>query len=268
MLPRHVFLRFISLISCLLLCWSARATTPPNALADWRHLDDAAVIEQARQLGAQGLLARLDAGAERLPEYELWMARQERLSSGWNEQPFLQHIKYRHSPRQVYMSWLPGGPKAGQEILFDETRRPDAMYGHLSGMFNVMSMWTSLDGSLARSNSMHSIRDVGLQSVVEILKTQQAERQRAGVSVEPDDLRIERIQGERVLAVSWPAAPRLTGAYAARTRLYLDLCHPWVKQVESWDERGQLKERVLYQRLAPAHFTARDFDPQNPDYRF
>lgn len=268
MLPRHVSFRLLSLIICLVLCCGARAAVPPAALADWSHLDDAAVIEQAKRLGAEGLLARLAEGANRLPEYELWMARQERLDTGWNEQPFLQFIKYRHSPRQVYMSWLPGGPKAGQEILFDETRRPDAMYGHLSGMFNVVSMWTRLDGALARSNSLHSIRDVGLQSVVDILKAQQAERRHVGVSVEPDEIRIERIQGERVLAVSWPAAPGLAGAYAARTRLCLDLLHPWVRQVESWDERGQLKERVLYQRVEPTHFSARDFDPQNPDYRF
>ncbi|HET8871726.1 MAG TPA: DUF1571 domain-containing protein [Aquabacterium sp.] len=268
MLPRLAILKVFSLIVCLTLCWRASATGAPDALADWSRLDDDAVTQQARQLGAQGLMQRLESGVEHLPEYELWMARQERLSTGWNEQPFLHHIKYRHSPRQVYMSWLPGGPKSGQEILFDETRRSDAMYGHLSGVFNVMSMWTSLDGSLARSNSMHSIREVGLQSVVDILKAQQEVRRRAGVSIEPDEIRIDRIQGERVLAVSWPATPGLAHAYAARTRLYLDLKHPWVRQVEAWDERGQLKERVYYQRVQPARFTARDFDPQNPDYRF
>ena len=244
------------------------AAAEPSLTADWRPLDDQTLVQTATRLGSEGLLSRLEAGTRALAEYELWMRRQEQLADGWNDKPFVHYIKYRHSPRQVYMAWLKGGPKAGQEMIYDETRRKDAMYGHLAGLFNVMSMWTPLDGSLARSNSQHSVRDIGLQSIVDILHEQQARRKQAGVRLEPDLIEVSELAGQRVLAVTWVTPAGLPKGYAHKTRLYLDLQQPWVRQIESWDEQGRLQERVWFEKIQPAHFTTRDFDPANPDYRF
>jgi hypothetical protein len=40
----------------------------------------------------------------------------------------------------------------GPGILYDETARPDEMYGHLGDFLKVIALWTSLIGALARSH--------------------------------------------------------------------------------------------------------------------
>jgi len=129
-------------------------------------------------------------------------------------------------------------------------------------------MWTALDGHLARTNSQHSVRDIGLQSVVDILHEQQTRRKQAGVKLDPDLIEVTELGGQRVLAVTWITPPGLPKGYAHKTRLCLDLQQPWVRQIESWDEQGRLQERVWFERIQPARFTTQDFDPANPDYRF
>ncbi|MFN4265641.1 MAG: DUF1571 domain-containing protein [Aquabacterium sp.] len=236
---------------------SVTATKP-----DWLSL--------VKHHGSEGVLQRLESQLAELPEYELWMHRQERLPSGWNEQAFVNYIKYRHQPRQVYMKWLPGGPKAGQEILYDETRRKDAMYGHLAGILNVTSIWTALDGSLARSNSMHSVRDAGLHAVVQILRAQLESHRQQGRMAPPvavDNLTHER---EPQVALTWvtPTDAPKHQRYAARTRIVLINASPWIRQVESWNEHDQPIERIVFERLEPAQFSEMDFSPRNQSYRF
>lgn len=243
------------------------AEVPPLASASGARVDWMNVVQQA---GSEGVIQVLEEQLRTMPEYELWMKRQERLSSGWNEQPFVNYVKYRHEPRQVYMSWLPGGPKAGQEILYDETKRKDAMYGHLSGLFNVASIWTSLDSSLARSNSRHSVRDAGLQSVLHILRTQLTWHARAGTLPQPERIEILSQEGRKVTAITWRAPSDTPSArhYAARTRLQLMDERPWIRQVESWDAEGKLIERIVFERVHARRFETDDFDASHSAYNF
>lgn len=278
MLIHHHFHRFVSLIMLtgLMLsgAWAAPPMAPPGTQVqrmnngDWAKLNDEQLVLAVQQMGSEGLLQHLERGLTQLPEYELWMTRQERLADGWNDKPFLNYLKYRHQPRQVYMSWLKGGPKAGQEILYDETQRKDAMYGHVSGLFNVMSIWTGLDSALARSNSHHSVRDAGLQSVVEILRAQLEARRHDGKLPSPDKIEMGQAAGHRVVTVTWTSSSGEQTGYAHQTRLSLDLLMPVVRQVESWDSRGQLRERIVFERIRPTRFTSADFDPRHPAYSF
>lgn len=278
MLTHHHFRRFVSLIMLAGLmqpgAWAASPSATPDqvvqrmASGDWAKSTDEQLVSTIQHLGSEGIVQYLEWGMRQLPEYELWMKRQERLADGWNDQPFVNYLKYRHEPRQVYMSWLKGGPKAGQEILYDETLRKDAMYGHVSGVFNVMSIWTALDSPLARANSQHSVRDAGLQSVVEILRTQLEARRHGGVLPKPDKVEIDHIGGQRVVSVTWTSSGREQAGYAYQTRLSLDLLMPVVRQVTSWDATGQLRERIVFERIRPTRLTPADFDPGHPAYAF
>ena len=278
MLIHHHIRRFMSLIMLAGLMQPGAWAAPPLATPDqvvqrmtsgeWARLTDEQVLSAVQQLGSEGIVRYLELGMRQLPEYELWMTRQERLADGWNDKPFVNYLKYRHQPRQVYMSWLKGGPKAGQEILYDETLRKDAMYGHVSGVFNVMSIWTALDGALARANSLHSVRDAGLQSVVEILRAQLEARRHGGVLPKPDQVEIDHIGGQRVVAVTWTSSGGEQAGYAHQTRLSLDLMMPVVRQVTSWDAKGHLRERIVFERIQPTRLTPADFDPRHPAYSF
>lgn len=245
-------------------------------------LDDEALVRRFRALPPEVLATALELGASQHEGFEIWMKRQERIGGRWNDTPFLNHIKCRQQPRQVYMAWLSGGPKAGQEILYDARRRPDAMYGHLGGAFNVMSIWTALDGSLARDNSNHSVLDLSPRFVAEVVSAEWQRYRSEGRDARADLMEVATVAGQRTVALTWsPGVPTRgvandsahepahdTGHYAPRTRICLNLRQPWVLQAEAWDADGEIRERILFERVVPAHFTDADFDPANPAYRF
>lgn len=231
-------------------------------------MDDEQLLKTFGQLDPQAIPAYLELGLKSLNEYELWMKRQEQLSSGWTKQPFINYIKYRHQPRQVYVKWLKDSPKSGQEIIYDETKRKDASYGHFGGLFNVTSIWTSIDGSMARGNSNHTVRDLGMQSVVAIVVESNRLRIKEGMPTAPNQIEIAKIDGQRTVALTWVTPPGMTGSYAAKSKVYVGLAQPWVRMIESWDEHGEMKERISFDKVVPATFTDADFDPENSSYGF
>lgn len=231
-------------------------------------LSDEALIAAFSQLHPQAIPAYLQLGVQPFNEYEMWMRREERLADGWTRKPFLNHIKYRHQPRQIYVKWLKDSPKAGQEIIYDETRRKDAMLGHAGGLFNITSVWTALDGALARGNSNHSIRDLGVQFIVDTIVRENSQRAAAGLPTAPARIEVASFQGERCVALTWMAAPGLGKGYAHRVKVLVDLRQPLVRQIEAWDAAGEMLERIALERIVPARFDEDTFNPKNPAYDF
>lgn len=231
-------------------------------------MSDEQLLKTFKQLDPQTIPNYLDLGLKSLNECEIWMKRQERLSSGWTKQPFITYIKYRHKPRQVYVKWLKDSPKSGQEIIYDETKRKDASYGHFGGLFNVASIWTSIDGTMAKGNSNHTVRDLGMQSVVAIVVDSNRRRLKEGLPIAPHQIEIAKIDGERTIALTWVTPPGMTGGYAAKSKVHVNLAQPWVRMIESWDEGGEMKERISFDKVVPATFTDADFDPKNSSYGF
>lgn len=233
---------------------------------DIAKLSDEAVIATFRELNPEVIASYLELGAQPYNEYELWMRREELLGGKWPAKPFLNYIKYRHRPRKLYLKWLSGGAKAGQEIIFDETKRKDALYGHVGGALNVISIWTPLDGALARSNSNHTVADLGLQSICGILVGERDLYRAEGLRPFPETVGISEVAGQRAVVLTW-TAPNARH-YAHRTRVYLDLWQPVVRGIESWDAHGGLIERIFLEKIAKAVFQDEDFDPANKAYAF
>ncbi|XYJ89628.1 hypothetical protein AEMCBJ_19255 [Cupriavidus necator] len=152
------------------------------ASGELARLSDEQVLAVFHALQPDALLKWARAEMNRYPEYEYWMSRQERLNNQWQDQPARMQIRYRHQPRQLYAKWLPGGAQSGQEIIYDETRRKDEMYGHLGGVLGFTSMWIALDGTLARSQSNHTVRDLGFQFVLSMLERDARSLRAAGLS--------------------------------------------------------------------------------------
>ena len=278
-----------ALLATLLVTAPCRAQTPAPASPPWQTeavrqqarellqrwqagtlhaLDDEALVQSFRALPPEVLATALALGASQHEGFEIWMKRQERIGGRWNDRPFLNHIKIRRQPLQVYVAWLSGGPKAGQEILYDARRRPDEMYGHLGGSLNVLSMWMSLDGSLARQNSRHGVQDLSPRFIADVVSAELQRYRAEGRSPQADVIEVATVAGQRCLALSWTPPSGPPAHYAARTRICLNLRQPWVLQVESWDAAGEIQERILFDKIVPATFTDTDFDPANPAYRF
>lgn len=231
-------------------------------------LDDEALLALFRELPTEVLVTAMQTAAAQPEGFEIRMQRQERIDGDWQDKPFLNHIRLRRQPRQVYMAWLPGGPKAGQEILFDARQRTDAMYGHLGGVLGFVSKWIPLDGSIAKQNSNHTVLNLGPDFVAEVLGREVGRQAAAGRSNRADQVEVMQVAGQRTVALTWSPGTSDPVAYAARTRVCLNLRQPWALQIESWAASGEIRERILYERVEPKSFTDQDFDPKNPAYRF
>lgn len=231
-------------------------------------LDDEALLALFRELPTEVLVTAMQQGAGQHEGFEIRMQRQERIDGDWQDKPFLNHIRLRRQPQQVYMAWLPGGPKSGQEILFDARKRTDAMYGHLGGVLGFVSKWIPLDGSIAKQNSNHTVLNLGPDFVAEVLGREVGRQIGAGRSNRADRVEVLQVAGQRTVALTWAPGAADPAAYAARTRVCLNLRQPWALQIESWAASGEIRERILYERVEPKAFTDQDFDPKNPAYRF
>ena len=121
---------------------------------------------------------------------------------------------------------------------------------------------------MARGNSNHTVRDLGMQSVVAIVVDSNRRRLKEGLPIAPNQIEIARINGERTVALTWATPPGMTGSYAAKSKVYVDLTQPWVRMIESWDDHGEMSERISFDKVLPATFTDADFDPKNSSYGF
>lgn len=244
-------------------------------LKTWRSgaflaLDDAEVARRFQGVPPAVLAASLKAAVEPLNSYELWVQRQERLKGVYNERPFLNHMKYTHAPRRLYVKWLDGGPSAGQEMIYDETRRADQVYGHLGGLLNIRSVWLSFDSSIIRGNTRHNLRDeLSLQyfmgTVAERLVAISAAGGQAVASAEV----ISSGRTRQIQLNLLPDAKAPPGPFSQeRWRVTFDLSQPQMHAFERWDSAGQPLERIVVDRLRIVPLQAIDFDPANPQYRF
>lgn len=260
------------------------ADTPPDlskltadTQADWlldatrsgalEAMSDDQLVTLFKTVSPEGLAGYVEQGVGPLDEYEFEMVRQERVNARWPDRPEHIDVRYRQSPMQIYAKWLPGGPHKGQEILYDETRRSDQMYGHLGGLLSAVSIWAKLDGAFARTQSNHSVRDIGLQYVAKRCVAEMSKYRAAGVDA-PADVEIVQDHGMRRVVLTWESPSGRPAFYAKRERLELDLKHPWFRSIESFDNDGQVFEKIQYDNVVARQFDDMTFDPHNPDYRF
>jgi hypothetical protein len=201
-------------------------------------------------------------------DYEYSMFRQERVFGRWSDRPDHMLIRYQDNPRKVYAKWLPDGTHAGQEILYDETTDPNSIYGHAGGLLRLVSGRIAVDGSLAHSQSRHSVRDLGLQFIARTVDHDARSFGEEGLSARPTHIELMNVRGTRMLAWTWMAPSGPPAHYAQRVRLLFDLQHLWPSGEIAWDERGRLLEMIRFEGVVPRHWNAATFDPHNPEYGF
>ncbi|GAB2880986.1 DUF1571 domain-containing protein [Paraburkholderia jirisanensis] len=206
-------------------------------------------------------------GPNGYPSYEFTMLRQERIRGSWPSRPDHMLVRVTRDPIRIYAKWLPDGAHAGQEVIYDEARRPDEMYGHLGGFLRILPLWASLNGSLARTQSNHSIRDLGTEYIATQFLSEGEKYAQAGVT-RPTKIEAITLEGVRVVAFTYETHTGMPAFYAKRETLGLDLRHPYFRTVESYDNDGNIFERIVFQTITPKTFDDETFDPQNPAYKF
>jgi hypothetical protein len=241
-----------------------RAAQQSGAL---EQLDDAQLVALFQSLDPLTLPRYIKEGPNGYPSYELTMSRSERIRGEWPDKPDHMLVRIAHDPLRIYAKWLPDGAHAGQEIIYDESKRSDEMYGHLGGIMNVMPLWASLTGTLARSQSNHDVRDLGTQYIADQYLSEGKKYAESGL---PRSTRIEvkTIDGVRVVAFTFETPAGQPQFYAKKETLGLDLRRPLFRSVESYDNDGKLFERVVFESITPKSFDDATFDPKNKSYKF
>lgn len=232
------------------------------------NLPDDMIAELFREMSVSTYSAFLKLSAQIYKEAEFWVRRQERLARGWTEQPFINHVKYRHQPRQVYIAWLEGGPDAGQEVIYDENIDRDRVYGHAAGMLGLQAFWVPIDSALAKISSNHSLRDMGPNYLAERFIADSEKWLKAGGDGRPSKVEMVPEAGRRFVTVTWERPKGRPHYYAKRVRLGFDLRKVYVRSVEVWDDNNQIRERIIIDNALARKLSDKEFSPDNPDYKF
>jgi hypothetical protein len=230
-------------------------------------LDDAQLVALFQSLDPLTLPRYIKEGPNGYPSYEFTMARSERIHGQWPDKPDHMLVRIAHNPLRIYAKWLPDGAHAGQEIIYDESKRTDEMYGHLGGIMNVMPLWTSLNGALARAQSNHQVRDLGTEYIANQYLVEGKKYIEAGLP-RSTQVEVKTIDGVRVVAFTFETPDGQPKFYAKKETLGLDLRHPYFRTVESYDNDGKIFEKIVFESIAPKTFDDSTFDPKNKAYKF
>jgi hypothetical protein len=230
-------------------------------------MDDAQLTSVFQSLDPLVVPTLIKLGPSGYPSYEFELWRWERLNGKWPSQPAHMLVKLDHDPLRIYAKWLPDGDHAGEEVIYDASKRSDEMYGHLGGLLGVMPMWTALDGTLARSQSNHKITDLGTEFITDQFMSDAKKYVAVGAPYTPQ-VEVKVMNGVRVVALTYVSPAGKPQYYAKKQTLGLDLRHPYFRTVEAYDESGQMFERIVIDKIEPKTFDADVFDPKNPGYKF
>ncbi|WP_409258877.1 DUF1571 domain-containing protein [Paraburkholderia bannensis] len=230
-------------------------------------MDDAQLAALFQTLDPLVVPTVVKLGPSGYPSYEFTLSRWERLNGKWPSKPAHMLVKLDHDPLRIYAKWLPDGEHSGEEVIYDASKKPDEMYGHLGGLLGVMPMWTALDGTLARSQSNHKITDLGTEFIVSQFMTDAKKYVEVGAPYKPD-VEVKTVNGVRVVALTYVSPSGKPQFYAKKQTLGLDLRHPYFRTVEAYGDDGQIFEKIVIDSITPKSFDAEVFDPKNPDYKF
>lgn len=245
--------------------WFAQGIGKPALL----KASDAQLLAVLQALESSALFCPVKRMTEQHPEYEFLMLRRERLAEGDDlpEKPERMLVKYRSEPRTIYARWEAGGARAGQEVLYDAGKDSKKMLAHVGGMFGVVAMNIPIDGTLARAQSRHTVRDLGFAFILAQLESDHEKSRARNLSTRPAGVKVVREGGKRYAEVVYdnPSTPPF---YAKQTRFLLDLREPMIRLVESRDNKGEVFEHIVFESLDRKKLAANAFDAKNPDYRF
>jgi hypothetical protein len=231
------------------------------------QMEDAQLVALFEAFDPMTVPCYIEEGPNGYPSYEFTMLRQERVRGNWPRRPDRMLVRLTREPLRIYARWLPDGPHSGQEIIYDESKRADAMYGHLGGLFNFVPLWTSVNGTLARSQSNHRVRDLGTEFIAQQFLDEGRKFAAAGIT-HPAQIDVRTVDGVRVIAFTYETPTGQPEYYAKKEVLGLDLRHPYFRMAESYGNDGEIFERIVFLTITPKTFDDMAFDPKNPNYKF
>jgi hypothetical protein len=194
------------------------------------------------------------------------MEKQERVDGELRERE-TGFMKFR-KPLSVYIKWTKG-PNAGTEVLYVKGENDGKLLAKPTGLLGLKTYRLDPRGRLAMADNRHPITDAGIGHTIDLLESSRKRAVANGVArvrllpkapkARPPGARFELIVD----------AGRNAGYYCRRAVVTFDEKTGLVSAIQVYDWDNRLLEDYRYFNIkTDPGLTDRDFDPNNPAYRF
>jgi hypothetical protein len=252
--------------------WRSEESTKRSSTAEPAPMDDSGVLalasskpatetpDPSRGREGRAVLASAEAKLRSLTTYKLKVSRVERV--GGQLQPAEELVlSVRTEPKAVRLEWS-DGPSKGREVIYSSSLDPRMIFVHMANSaIPIPTMKIPIDSPLVLKNSRHSIKEAGLDTVVENLRRAE---EHADDSGKHDQLEYHGLQKP-------PGSEKACHEFLIRSvsgelwKIYLDRQSKLPTMVIGEDQSGTLIERYVYREISPdpADLAAAEaFDPE------
>lgn len=257
-----------------------------KANADNQPVANAHPLDPALKMAREGLVSI----RQNIQDYTCVLVKQERIKGELMEAEYI-YTKVRNEkrdaqgritvPLSVYMFFLKPSHTNGREVLFVKGHNNNKLLAHespnkLTSKFG--SIWLAPDSMMAMKGNLYPITDVGIENlIVKLIEKGERDRQRGEVEVTfREGVMIGDKKNKRrttMLQVVHPNPRPYFDFHIARVFIDDELNVPIRYAAYDWPkspgEKPELLETYTYLQLKVNQgLTDRDFDKDNPDYRF
>jgi hypothetical protein len=184
--------------------------------------------------------------------YQARVTREERVR-GHLYGPDVVEVTVREKPRAVVLVFVAGEHK-GRRAFYSVELRPRHMLARESGVLGLISMWLSLDSSLASRYTNHRITEVGFGAMIDVMQADQDKAAAAGGFHRSD----EGFDGRGLYCMFFVAPAGAQGLYATRLRYCVDGMLALPMKIEVFDDKGR-SEYVEFENLQTRMTPAKEF---------
>ena len=261
--PVNLF-ALILVVNSPLLVFAASQTTPtltrPSAEANMQPLKLPIVLT---------IVEKMNAAVRKVNDYQCVFHKTEWKNG--RQIPYEKTVmKWRRTPFSVYMKWI-GTERTHQEIIYKVGWNDGMLRAH-KGSFPDLTVSLDPGGSTAMADSRHSVKEAGFLETMRLIRQDmKAAREEKGAGWKFSASVEVTAFGERVRCIS---SHNLGGAkyYAEKVRVCMSLRSGLPIVVQIWkneDGTVRLVEDYGFEacRINPG-LTDKDFDPENPEYKF
>ena len=202
-----------------------------------------------------------------LPSYACTLVKQERLDKKL-QKPETIALKYRESPKAIYMKWV-AGPFKGRELVYNVAlmgkRKLRVREG---GVLGIVPVTIRLDAPVAKRGTNHVVTDVGFSHLLRLIEADYVKAAPHG-DLERVNHGFEMLDGRRTYKMEsiMPRDPG-RGYYCHRVVHWTDYLRGVEIRSDIYNFDNELYESYYYKDVnTTPGFTDEDFDPKNKKYR-
>lgn len=193
-------------------------------------------MNSPKDLSAEELLTHAQQSIDKLGAYTATLVKRERVKGELIDEQTIK-LLIREAPFAARMEYV-SGPGKGRKVVYDASKRPKEIRVKEGGLLGIAGgLWIGIDSALTRAESNHPITDLGLASLVRLMK-RDAEAAKPHGGIGRSD---EGLNKDGQYCVTFTAPSGATGLYAQKTKVCVDPSTLIPMYVEVHDTRGLLE---------------------------